>query len=75
MDDIIEEVRRIREAYAEQFNYDIAAIFRDARERGRESGREVVSPRPRRIVPTVDIFLDDEGHPVPSPASTTTESP
>ena len=43
MDDpIVEEVRRIRDAYAAQFNYDIDAICRDLREREKQSGRKVV---------------------------------
>ena len=32
-DAIVEEVRRIRQAYAARFNYDVAAIFRDLQER------------------------------------------
>lgn len=30
-DPIVEEVRRIRDAYAKKFNYDLDAIFRDLR--------------------------------------------
>jgi hypothetical protein len=41
-DPIVEEVRRIRDAYAVQFNYDIDAICRDLREREKKSGRKVV---------------------------------
>ena len=49
-DDIVEEVRRVREAYGERFNFDLAAIFRDLREREIAGGREVVSlPRPRSV--------------------------
>ena len=54
-DDILEELRRFREAYAERFNYDLAAIFRDLRERQLAGGREVVSLPPRRIVPMVEV--------------------
>jgi hypothetical protein len=41
-DPIVEEVRRIRDAYAAEFNYDIDAICRDLREREKKSGRKVV---------------------------------
>jgi hypothetical protein len=42
-DEIVEEVRRIREEHAARFNYDIAAIVADARRRQQEGGRKVVS--------------------------------
>lgn len=60
MDDVLGEVRRVREAYAERFGFDLAAIFRDVREQERRSGREFVSLPPNRIVPTVDIPLIEE---------------
>lgn len=41
-DEIVEEIHRIREAYAESFNYDLDAIFEDLRKKEAESGREVV---------------------------------
>ena len=37
-DPIVEEVRRIRDAHAARFNYDLNAIFRDIKEREKESG-------------------------------------
>jgi hypothetical protein len=42
-DEIVEEIHRIREAYAKSFNYDLDAIFEDLRKKEAESGREVVS--------------------------------
>jgi len=48
-DPIVAEVRRNREQYAARFNHDIRAICRAARERQKESGREVVS-RPAKQV-------------------------
>lgn len=42
-DPIVEEVRRIREAHAAQFDYDLARIFEDLQRSERESGRQVVS--------------------------------
>ena len=47
-DEIVEEVRRIRDAQAAKFNYDIDAIVADARKRQAESGRKTVSFPPRK---------------------------
>ncbi len=51
-DPIVAEVRAIREAYAQEFNYDLQAIFRDLQEQEKKSGRKVVSfpPRPAQKV-------------------------
>jgi hypothetical protein len=35
-------VRRVRDAYAARFNYDLQAIFRDLKEQEKRSGREIV---------------------------------
>ncbi len=59
-DEIVDEIRKIREAYAEQFNYDLGAIFRDIQERERNSGREYVTLPPRRIVPMTEVPLRAE---------------
>ena len=48
-DEIIKEVRAIREAYGERFDFDIEAIFRDAKAREAKSDRKVVSLEPRRL--------------------------
>jgi hypothetical protein len=42
-DPIVDEVRRVRDAYAAQFNYDLRAIFRDLKEKEKRSGRKIVS--------------------------------
>jgi hypothetical protein len=44
-DEIVQEVRNEREAYAARFNYDLEAIWRDLKEQERQRGRKVVSPR------------------------------
>ena len=41
-DPIVEEVRKVRDAYAHRFNYDLDAIYRDLKEKERRSGRVVV---------------------------------
>lgn len=48
-DPIVEEVRRVREAYAAKFNYDLNAIFQDLKRQEQESGRTFVTFPPRRI--------------------------
>ena len=42
-DEIVEEIHRIREEYAQSFNYDLNAIFADLRKKQEESGREVIT--------------------------------
>jgi hypothetical protein len=47
VDDILLEVRKIREAYAKQFGYDLQAIHRDLKEQKKTSGQRIVSLPPR----------------------------
>lgn len=54
-DPIVEEVRKIREAHARKFNYDLQAIYRDIKEREKSSGREFNSLPPKRV--------ENVGHP------------
>ena len=42
-DPIVDEVRRVRDAHAARFNYDLDAIFRDIKEQEKKSGRTFVS--------------------------------
>ena len=48
LDPIVEEIRRIRDAQAAKYNYDVQAIFAAARKRQRRSGRKVVSLVPKK---------------------------
>jgi hypothetical protein len=50
-DPIFVEVRKVREAHAARFNYDLDAIFRDIKEQERKSGREFVSSAPATAEP------------------------
>ncbi|MBA3922748.1 MAG: hypothetical protein H0X31_14050 [Nostocaceae cyanobacterium] len=44
--EILEEIYQYREAYAESFNYDIAAMFADWRKRQAQSGKHsVITPK------------------------------
>ena len=53
LDPILAEVRRVREAFAQQFNGDVLAMMEDLRRRHRESDRKSASraPKPRRKTP------------------------
>ena len=42
-DPIVEEVRRVRDAHAASFDYDLDAIFRDIKEQEKKSGRKFAS--------------------------------
>ncbi len=47
-DEIVEEIRKIRQEQAARFNYDVRAIVEDARKRQEQGDREVVSFSSRR---------------------------
>ena len=42
-DPIVDDVRRIRDAHAAQFGYDLDAIYRDIKEQERKSGLQFVA--------------------------------
>jgi len=50
-DEIMSEVRAIREALAQRFNFDVEAIFLDAKKREGQGGRQVVHLEPRLVDP------------------------
>ena len=52
-DEIVEEIRRRRQAHAEAFDYDLKRIMEDHQQQERESGEPIVrrSPRKPHIVP------------------------
>lgn len=47
-DEILDEIRKIREEHAKSFNYDLDAMFADWQKKQSESGREVVNLPPKR---------------------------
>lgn len=67
-DPIVDEIRRIRDAHAARFNYDLEAIYRDIKEREKEwekkLGRKFISyaASPAEPQPTTPV--------APFPAST-----
>ena len=47
-DEIVEEIRRRREAHAESFDYDLERITEDLQRQQRESGTPVIQRPPRK---------------------------
>ena len=47
-DEIVEEVRKARDEYAAKFNYDLEAIYKDIKEKEKQSPRKVVSLPPKK---------------------------
>jgi hypothetical protein len=47
-DPIVEEIRRIREAHAAKFNFDLKAICVDLKQKEKNCGHPVVSFPPKR---------------------------
>lgn len=46
-DEIVSEIRRIRDEHAKKFDYDLKRIFEDFKRREQESGRKFVRLQPR----------------------------
>ena len=64
-DPIVDEVRRVRDAHAATFNYDLDAIFRDIKEQEKMSGLKFVSYPPRRTMPNEALPPTGAALPVP----------
>jgi hypothetical protein len=72
-DPIVDEVRRVRDALAARFNYDLDAIFRDIKEREKKSGLKFVDgvarqPAPPNAQPTGAALSASPGSPPPEAA-------
>jgi len=50
-DAVVAEVRRVRDAHAARFGYDLDAIARDIKSREGKDGSPVVSLPPKRVAP------------------------
>jgi hypothetical protein len=48
-DEIVLEIRKVKEALAARFNYDVRAIAEDARNRQKSSGHKIISVIPARL--------------------------
>jgi hypothetical protein len=64
VDDILQDVRKVREAYAKQFGYDLQAMHRDLKDQEKISGRRVISLPPRRPKRATPIVAGNHGTPV-----------
>ena len=62
-DPIVDEVRRIRDAHAARFNYDLRAIFLDIKKREKERGFKFVDGVARQPVPVPGTGRSDGGLP------------
>jgi len=49
-DEIIKEVRAIREAYGARLGFDIRALYNEAKQSEGKSGRPVITLEPRRTI-------------------------
>jgi hypothetical protein len=67
-DDLMQEIRAAREAYCQQFGYDLAAIMRHLREREQAGNRPVVRLAPRRPV----VIDGEQSEPANAPDQTAT---
>ena len=47
-DEIVEEVRKVRDEYAAKFNYDLDAIYEDIKMQEKQTERKVVSLPPKK---------------------------
>ncbi|MGH9928233.1 MAG: hypothetical protein ACREA9_03285 [Pyrinomonadaceae bacterium] len=47
-DEIVEQVRRVRDEYAAKFNYDLEAIYKDIKEQEEQNQHKVVSLPPKK---------------------------
>ncbi|NEO93721.1 MAG: hypothetical protein F6K56_27380 [Moorea sp. SIO3G5] len=61
--DILDEIHKFREDYAKAFNYDVAAMFVDWRNRQTASGRKAVTLPPKKSNQTRALHQDSEMHP------------
>lgn len=58
MDDVVLDVRKVREAYARRFAFDLRAIHNDLKKQELAGGRRVVSLPPRRPKPRSILSLN-----------------
>ena len=72
-DPIVDEVRRVRDAHAARFNYDLDAIFQDIKEGEKKSGLKFVQGVARQPVPNQALQPTGAAIPV-SPGSTSPQA-
>ena len=55
-DPIVDEIRRIRDAHAARFDYDLDAIFQDIKNQEKKSGQKFIAGVSRQTVPKQAIL-------------------
>ena len=60
-DPILDEIRRIRDAHAARFNYDLDAIFQDIKEQEKKCGYKFVLGAARQVAPNPYQVPEVEG--------------
>jgi hypothetical protein len=48
-DEIVEEVRKVRDEYAAKFGYDLDAIYEDIKKQEKQTQRKIVSLLPKKV--------------------------
>lgn len=59
-DPIVEEVRKVRDAHAAQFNYDLQSIYRALKQEEAESGRKFMKLSPRHIETKAKVYAKSQ---------------
>lgn len=52
-DEIVEEVRKIRDTHAKKFNYDLDAIYEDLKESEKRSGLKFIQPPDKKKLESI----------------------
>jgi hypothetical protein len=68
-DPIVDEVRRVRDAFAARFNYDLDAIFQDIKQRESKNGLKFVQGVARQPACERRLELDEIADPAMSDAT------
>jgi hypothetical protein len=74
-DPIVDEVRRVREAHAARFNYDLDAIFQDIKAREKQSGLKFVGGVARQPLPNEPLQSTAAAVPVLHSATSSEAAP
>ena len=74
-DPIVDEVRRVRDAHAARFNYDLDAIFQDIKKREKESGLVFIQGVARQPAPNQTLHPTGAAIPIPPDAKSLEPAP
>jgi len=74
-DPIVDEVRRVRDAHAARFNYDLHAIFLDVKKREKERGLKFVLGVARQPVPNQALQPTGAANSVPGSSTPAQAAP